>query len=367
MCQYTVISADSHINEPPDLFERLPRHLREAGPKLVRTEKGDTWFMYPGAPPRPVSTSAFAGFQAEAFMKVPVTYDNMRPGSFDPQARLADMDLDGVEADVLFPGIMRYVGAVPDPETRAACCRAYNDWMAEFSSYDPKRLIGQAVIEIEDASEATAELRRARRIGLTAAVPIQTGGGRPLHHPDLEPFWAAAEELNMPISVHTGASVMGGRAPVAAEVNELPGSPEANLATNRLMIGPDIAALIFSGVFDRHPTLKVVASEAGVGWLPFLLNRMENVDRRHRFHMNSVYKRPPVEYFHENLYATFEEENPEYTLRAGFKNIMWAADYPHTATTWPNSHAVIEETFATLTPEERHLVLAENAARLYKL
>src|SRR5688572_6174973 len=164
MCQYKTISADSHINEPPDMFERMPDNLKDVRPKLVSVERGDAWVMAPGLPPRLVSTSAVAGKKFEEYMKEPVTYANMRPGSFDPKARIEDMEIDGVEAEILFPGIMRDVGKVV-PEARLEACKAYNDWMAEFCSHDPDRLLGLAVLAVEDGEGAVEELKRVRKLG----------------------------------------------------------------------------------------------------------------------------------------------------------------------------------------------------------
>jgi uncharacterized protein len=369
--EYKLVSSDSHINEPPDLWTReAPDHVRGKVPHVVEVEQGDAWVVAPGIAPRPVSTSAAAGVKPEDYMKKAVTYAGMRPGSFEPEARLGDMDIDGVDAEVLYPGIARALDTFADAETRAWCAQRYNDWLAEFQSVDPARIVALAILPpIDDGDAAATELRRAASIGIRGAFLATPVGGRPLSHPAAEELWNAAEELDIPISLHIG----GGKALLHKLADpadaHLPGVREAYLSTVPMTIDEHIATLIYGGVFDRHPGLKVVIAESGIGWLPFFLERMESVYERHRHYLKSQLSRHPTEVFQKHMFATFQEDHSGLRLRdmLGVDTLMWASDYPHTDTTWPNSRDVVDRYFAEVPPAERQRIVAGNCVALYGL
>ncbi|MEK7215723.1 MAG: hypothetical protein AAB289_09045, partial [Chloroflexota bacterium] len=169
MQSYTIVSADSHINEPPELFRDIPKSLRDLAPKVVSLEKGDAWVMAPGAEPRLVSTSAVAGRKKEEYLATPVTYANMCKGSYDPAARLKDMDIDHLDADVMYPGIMRYLERCANDDVRLACANAYNEWMAGFCKFNPSRLVVIGVVPMLDdkgGKSAVEAMRYSRKLGL---------------------------------------------------------------------------------------------------------------------------------------------------------------------------------------------------------
>jgi uncharacterized protein len=366
-----LISADSHINEPPDLWSKgAPAELSDLVPVVVAVEQGDAWVTSPESRPRPVGTSAAAGVKREEYLKKPVTYKAMRPGSFDPVARLEDMDIDGIEAEVLYPGIGRALDTFHNPEVRAWCASAYNDWIAEFQSAAPQRLVGLAILPpLDDGDGAERELRRAHGMGLRGAWLALPVDGKPLSHESTESFWAAAEKLGVPISLHIGT----GRALLQTSSNPEWGSAagmrEAWLSTLPMSINEHVAVLIFSGLLDRHPGLRIVIAESGVGWIPYFLERMESVYDRHRHYLKSQLRRTPTEVFREHFLVTFQEDLSGVTLREmlGVHTMMWASDYPHTDTTWPESHAVVDRYFAAVAPEDRAHIVYENCARLYGL
>jgi predicted TIM-barrel fold metal-dependent hydrolase len=369
--EYKLVSSDSHINEPPDLWTRsAPSHLRNLVPHVVEVEQGDAWVVAPGMGPRPVSTSAAAGVKPEDYMKKAVTYAGMRPGSFEPQARLGDMDMDGVDAEVLYPGIARALDTFHDAEVRAYCARAYNDWLAEFQSVDPQRIVALAILPpIDDGENAAEELRRAATLGIRGAFISTPVGGRPLSHPAGDGLWSAAEELGIPVSLHIGAgkALMHKLADPADA--HLPGVREAYISTVPMTINEHIATLIYGGVFERHPELRVVIAESGIGWLPYYLERMESVFDRHRHYLKSQLTRHPTEVFQKHMFATFQEDHSGLRLRdvLGVDTLMWASDYPHTDTTWPDSRKVVERYFAEVPPVDRRRILADNCVALYGL
>jgi predicted TIM-barrel fold metal-dependent hydrolase len=364
-----LISSDGHVNEPPDLWtSRAPAKLKDRVPKVISTEHGDAWIMSPQMKPRPVSTSAAAGVKPEDYMKKPVTYKEMRPGSFDAKARVADMDIDKVQAEVLYPGIARALDQFDDPEVRLFCANSYNDWLADFQSYNPKRLVSLAIlpqIDDNDGKNTLEALKHAKSLGMKGAFLAL--GDYPLSHPCAEPVWAYASENKIPLSLHIGSSKALTQNLVDPTLAGMPGMREAYLATAPLGITNYVAVLTYSGIFDRHPGLKIVLAETGIGWIPWFLERMESVYDRHRHHLKSQIKRRPTEIFHDHMYATFQEDASGLALRTelGVKNMMWASDYPHTDTTWPDSVKTVDRYFANVPAGDRKRILSANCIELY--
>lgn len=366
--QYRIISADSHINEPPELFRSIPQPLQELAPKVVRLEKGDAWIMSPGAEPRLVSTSAVAGRKKEEYLATPVTYENMCKGSFLAEPRLKDMDTDHIDADVMYPGIMRYLERCANGDVRLACARAYNEWMADFCKANPARLQGVGVVPLLDdngGQNALQALKHARAVGLRSVFLSQKDPGMPLHHPDADAFWAAAADYGMPISIHIHTvPFMRGIKP---EYLALPGSKELMPTTVTFSMIEHLSNLMFGGVFMRHPKLKIVLAEGGIGWIPAALERMDHVFKVHRPYMGSPITELPSETYRKNCFATFGEDQAGLRLRdmMGVHTILWASDYPHTDTTWPESKQTIDRMFEGISESDKRKIVSENAARLY--
>jgi predicted TIM-barrel fold metal-dependent hydrolase len=278
------------------------------------------------------------------------------------------MDTDHIDADVMYPGIMRYTERIANAEVRLASCQVYNEWIADFCKFDPKRLAAVGVVPLLDdnnGENALACLKQARKLGLPSVSLSQKEPGMPLHHPAADKFWAAAAEMGMPISIHiyTNPFTRG----MSPEVAALPGSQELGTSTITLSMAEHLVLLIFGGVFQRHPNLKIVLAEGGIGWIPALLERLDHVFHVHRPYMGSPITELPSVTFKKNCYATFQFDNAGVRLRdlVGVDNIMWASDYPHTDTTWPESKQTIDRIFAGVPAAEKHKMVAGNAARLY--
>jgi len=401
MTSNRLISADSHINEAPDLWEaRLPSGLRERGPRLVRTDDGNDVWVTEGLGPMPLMWATNAAGQREEGQpfedhEMTITREEMVRGSYDPEARLADMDVDGLEAEVLYPGPFGGLGAgggvagIPDPELRLASLRAYNDWLAEFCAVAPNRLIGLALIRLEEPDLAAAEIERAAGLGLRGAVinaMPDTTGAEPLFSPAYERVWSAAEEAGLPLSLHIGhcrslapLSEAGQRTETAEAGSS--GNPLSASGTDTglmemfftmvcLDMAEPVSLLIFSGVLERHPNLRFAIAESGIGWIPFVIERMDYTFERHRLWMKSGIPRKPSEYFHQSFYATFQQDDESGLLGrhiSGVDNLLWASDYPHTDSTWPYSRKVVDELFVGVPDDERAKITAGNAARLYRL
>jgi predicted TIM-barrel fold metal-dependent hydrolase len=210
-----------------------------------------------------------------------------------------------------------------------------------------------------------AALKHAREIGLRSVFLNQKDGGVPLHHPDAEPFWTLAEDYAMPISVHihTNPFVRG----MNPEYQKIPGTKELMPVTVTMAMAEHLSNLMFGGVFMRHPKLKVVLAEGGIGWIPAILERMDHVFKVHRPYMGSPIKELPSETYQKNCFATFGEDRAGLRLRdmMGVHTIMWASDYPHTDTTFPESKQTIDRMFEGISVSDKHKIVSENAARLY--
>jgi predicted TIM-barrel fold metal-dependent hydrolase len=369
MASARIISADSHVNPPKDLWTRsVPAALRDRAPRVESTPQGDFWIVdsqISGA----IGLDAAAGRKPEEFKAHGLTYKDMRPGSYDPKARLEDMDLDGVDAEVLYFG-----GPVTqhskDAALRGFVVRTYNDWMVELSKAAPTRLVGLGHVPLFDLDEAMAELRRIAKLGLRGfhvdPFPDERGG-KPLWDSAYEPFWSLVEETGLPMSFH----IVGPRnANVQATfMNPTPGVKETFIAIAPISICEVVSTLIFTGILERHPKLRFVLVECGIGWIPYFVERMDQTFNKHRFWTKSVITEKPSTYWYRQGHATFIQDLAGVAgrHRAGLRNIMWSTDYPHSDSTWPKSREVLAEHFRDVPDAERDLIAGGNAAALYCL
>jgi predicted TIM-barrel fold metal-dependent hydrolase len=369
MANDRIISADSHVNPPKDLWtSRAPEKLRERAPRVESTPQGDFWIVdskISGA----IGLDASAGRKPEEFKAYGLTYKDMRPGSYDPDARLADMNLDGVDAEVLyFGGPVTQLGV--DAELRNYIVRTYNDWMVELSKAAPSRLVGLAHIPLLDLEEAQRELQRVAKLGLRGfhvdPFPDERGG-KPFWDEAYEPFWSLVEESGLPISFH----IVGPRAANVQAVftNPTPGVKETFVAIAPISICEVVSTLVFTGILARHPKLKFVLVECGIGWIPYFVERMDQTFNKHRFWTKSILTEKPSTYWFRQGHATFIQDLAGVAARhrAGLKNIMWSTDYPHSDSTWPKSREALAEHFKDVPDAERALIAGGNAAALYHL
>jgi predicted TIM-barrel fold metal-dependent hydrolase len=364
MADFRIISADSHVSEPPGLWlERMERKYRDRAPRIERYGESDC-FVYEGQDrPYPIGLGVMAGKKPEDFKAMGVTMDEVRPGGWDPAARIEDQRIDGVDAEVIYPTLGMGLYVMPDAELKLASLRAYNDWLADYCAFAADRLIGAALLPVDDASLAVDELRRNRSRGLRAAlIPAYAPQGREYNDPAWDPLWQAASDLDVPLSLHIGSGKK-------FELQPGRGSAEILITMEPMSMPQTIATFVWGCVFDRFPKLRIVSVESGVGWLGYLIERMDHVWDKHRFWTHCELTRPPSEIFRDHVLATFQEDRigMKIALDIGAESLMWANDYPHTDTTWPESRRVIAEHFHDFPARERDLIVGGNAARLYGL
>jgi predicted TIM-barrel fold metal-dependent hydrolase len=361
-----LISADSHVNPPRDLWLRdAPANLRDRVPRVESTPEGDVWVTDGRASVIPGLT--FMAGREHKDYQIRITYRDMRPGSWDPKARLADMDEDGIWVDVLYGG---GPSRFEEPALRAYCTRRYNDWLFELERASAGRLLPVPILPVNGGvEEAIAELGRVARAGARAAqvdaFPDSVGAPH-YSDPVWEPFWSALDETAIPLSFH----IQGPRGVAVQRLYDAtPGVQEAFISLSPMGISELIAELIFCGICQRHPRFRFVVVETGIGWIPYFLERMDGTFKKHRFWTRSVVTEPPSTYWHRQGHATFIEDHPGVKLRheAGLEHILWSSDYPHSDSTWPHSRDVVAEQFAAVPAHERDLIVRGNAARLYRI
>jgi predicted TIM-barrel fold metal-dependent hydrolase len=372
MAELQLISSDSHVSEPPNLWvERIDTKYRDRAPKVVINPEGQegAYFVYEGYPPHNLAIGLGAGKTPEElaeFLKSG-TYADARPGGWDPSQRLEDMELDGVEGDVLYTTLGFRLFWLKDAGLQQACFRVYNDWLAEYCSYAPKRLKGLALISIYDPQEGAKELQRCAKMGLKGAmIWCSPPEDRPYSSPLYDPFWAAAQDLDMPLSLH---AITG--------MERIPWEYGAEKRAMRQTVTPheiekSFSILILSGVLERFPRLKIVSAENNCGWLPYYLQRMDRGFRRFG-PSGTLTPWPtkltlkPSEYFQRQMYCTFIDDPFGVATRhwSGVDNLMWSSDYPHTASTWPHSRDIIDRDFKDVSEEEKWKIVRGNASKLY--
>jgi len=372
MNELKLISADSHVNEPGDLWvERIDKQFRDRAPRVVENLPGQrpgAYFVLEGIPPIHLAQGMGAGKKPEELPQFfqTSTYEDRRPGGWDPAERLKDMDIDGVEADVIYTTLGFRQFWLTDAPLQRACFRVYNDWLAEYCAYAPKRLAGLALISLYDVAEGVKELRRCAGRGLKGAlIWASPPEDRPYGATDYDPFWAEAQALGIPISLHS-ITGMGAESRLAIR------QPLDRYVRSAVLcheVQRTLVVLIFSGVLERFPHLKLVSAENEVGWLPFFLQKLDQAQEEYRYLYPAPLKLTPSEYFRRQIFATFIDDAVGVATREfiGAENIMWSSDYPHTVSTWPHSRAVVERDFKNIPEKEKRLIVRENVVRLYSL
>ena len=357
MITHRLYSCDDHLdlwNLPRDLWvDRLPARLCERGPR-VADQGGGAWWTCDGAVMSPYRLAT--GYSA--IQRAGIEDDGSRVS--DPTLRLDDMDRDGVYASVIY-GPNLFGMPIADPELKAAVLAGYNDWALEFNRHAPDRLCVLPVLPTHAPEAAVAELERVATLGHRGAIisPFEFR----CSDPAWDRLWSVAEATGLPVSFHIGHGT--------SQVRVAPGSWElaAFAAVGPMQLDEPLAMMIYSGVLERHPGLRLVLAESGIGWLPYFVRRMDQTAEKHVAKAQDYQlKAKPSEIFRGQVYATFEEEplGPSLLPLLGPDNFMWASDYPHPDSTFPHSRQAIAEAFAGLDDSFVQQVTATNCARLYQ-
>jgi len=353
-----VVDADGHVIEPPGLWaEYVPEPWRARAPRPVRDENG--LFCYAAGDVLLLRTASRLGQRPDGGHTVP------RAGGWDAAARLVDMDAERIESAFLFPSLSFFFPELGDPELHAVLCRAYNDWLHDYCAAAPGRLFGVALLPLEDVGASIRELERATgELGFRGAFfRPNPYAGRPIQHPAYEPFWACAESLGVPVTVHEGVSerlpTLGRERSESPVLHHLFSHPFEQMAA--------CAGLVLGGVLDRHPRLRVAFLESGAGWVPYWLERMDGHFATWGHHLGAC-KRRPSEAFAAQCFVSMEPDErtaPAVVELVGDEGLLFASDYPHTDHVFPGVVGQALGALAGVSEGSRRKVLRENARRLY--
>lgn len=361
---YGLISADSHVTEPPDCYSRfIDPAFRDRAPHIVSDDRGGQRYVIPGLDEMavPMGLIGSAGRPSSA-----IRYHAREPGEWqrsgwDPTCRIADQDADGISAEILYPSVGVPLGVHPDLDYRHACMVAYNRWLEEYCAHAPDRLYGVGQASMSDGRSGAAEMLEIKSQGFRGVMMPGLPGVADYDDPSYDHVWAAAVELDLPLCFHivTVKSQTGLR------------GPGINAMLNVVRTCQDIIGmLIFSGVFDRHPDLRIVGVESDAGWAPHYAWRMDHVYERHR-HWNKTIEldRLPSEYFFGNTWLTFQNDWSAIRVinELNVDRLMWANDFPHSDSTWPHSRELLAEHLGELDPADVRRIVRDNCIELFSL
>ena len=376
--KYDVISADCHIDLiwlPPDLFTaNAPAALKERMPYVTEGPRGKEWVTTSGASFGLMNGMGSAGreyvpgkIHRSDRMASTGLYDDGSKGIrrlTDPDLRLKDQERDGIQAEVLY-GILGATSRINDDEAAGAMLRIYNDWLAEFCSAHPERYAGLACIPNHDTAAAVGEIERVARRGVVRGLEIaRRYDMTALWDPWWNPVWDAAAASGLALHFHTigGArrdfSQLSGKVLLAARA--------ASITSFQMHMADVLMSIIFAGVLEHRPNLKIVIGEAGTGWIPYILDRMD-AEWEDQFKELDLTMKPSA-YWYRQCYATYQSDPVGVKLieELGENNIMWGSDFPHPDGIWPDSKEYIQKELGHLPEATRKKVVRDNAAKLYR-
>jgi predicted TIM-barrel fold metal-dependent hydrolase len=362
-----VISADSHVMEPADLWTAgLPEDLRDRAPRVLANEGRPGYsFHAPGLAASLVSGSWGAGRSGEELKEhlANAGYESARPSGWDPAERLKDQDVDGVAAEVLYGTLGMRLFRMTDGALQRSIFRVYNDWLAEFCAYAPSRLYGLGLISLWDVDEGVRELERCASLGHKGAMIWGSPpADQPYFHPRYDALWAAAQGLGLPLSLHV-VTGMGEE----SRVDFAAAAVRYTLLVHEIQ--RSVAQIVQGGVLERFPSLQIVAAESDIGWMPHWMQRMDHGTEKFAAMMDVQLSMQPSEYVRRQVWLTFMDDaiGASTLNEIGADTFMWGSDFPHADSTWPNSQAVIDKNLVGVDDDIAAKVLRTNAAKLYAI
>ena len=376
MADYKLISADSHIVEPPDLYkDRVEAKFRDVLPRMERrkTPAGreyDAWFVGDvQVATLGVVIQAGQRFEDPSQIDFLGVWEDVRKAAYEPHEMVKGLEEDGVWGACLQPSQGLFWYRIPDSDLLSAICGAYNDWIADFCKPYPDRLKGIAMLNVDDVDEACAELERCAGMGIVGAfIPVYPLPDRPYRHAIYERLWWTAQDLKMPLLLHI-ATNRGGipGCEFTMNVNDL---TAAGRSTTDHWVRYSLTSMVFAGVFDRYPSLKVASVEHEMAWIPHWLKQMDFTYKERPVFSKGWRSRQgllPSDYWHRNMFVEFMEDDLGIQLRdiIGVDNMIWGNDFPHAESTWPHSVEFLDRAFSDAPEEDRRKITSGNAAKMF--
>lgn len=380
--KFKCISGDTHLEIPNERWtHRVAASYRDRAPRTVRLESGADATVFEGRPPRQNTMDLYGGKGREVWYPAGQNYDGMA-GSGSPRQRLNEQDRDGIDAEIIFPGVV--CGPLlwlqtEDDGLQRALIRAWNEWFAEeYQSEARGRIFGIGALGGTGVEDCIAEMKRCKELGLVGVqlLTFPNGGGRP--KPEDDRFWAAALDLDMPVTIHftlerTGKPD-GKLMDYPIEVPGLRTELAVQMARAARFAGTNAVQLVLSGLFDRFPKLRIFCAETSIGWIPHFLEvcdvRYErHIPWAHRLNGFAPLRAKPSEIINEHFYWGFQRDRAGVDLRhhLNVERLIWANDFPHQESDWPESHKVLESNFANCPAAETRKMIVQNAADFFRL
>jgi uncharacterized protein len=370
---YNVIDADGHILEPLDLWAKyMDPKFRDRAPRLVKdNETGKEKLLIEAqmlGSDQGMGGIGGVGARQGQVKAAELKYEDGKPGGFDPHKRIPDMDLDGIDAAFLYPSMGLFAGAVHDPALAGALCRAYNRWLADYCKPYPDRLFGIAMIPMQSVEHAIEEMKFARKeLGFRGCFlrPNPYHGNKMINDPMYEPFWAEAEDLDIAIGFHEGGS--SGMPTVG--IDRFEGRAAKHIVSHTMEMMLACLAVIWGGVCEKHPKIRIGFLESGGGWIAPWLDRMDRHFDDQGFNDSGLTTRPS-DLFRRNCWISFEPVEGSLKVLADYigpNKIMWATDYPHRDGFFPGAPDMVRERLKGTSPATQHGVLAGGAMGFYGL
>jgi predicted TIM-barrel fold metal-dependent hydrolase len=358
---YPIISADSHITEAPNTYTDYidPKYV-ETAPRVVETEdKGDLYVIDGMRSTIPMGLVAAAGVDAMA-LNTRARYSEIHRSGYDSSYRIADQTRDGVSCEVIYPSVGMVLCNHPDFDYKKAAMDAYNRWISEYCSVDPQRLLALGQTPMRSPEEGIADIEKMKATGMRGVMMPGNPQVEDYDSPIYDEFWEACIALGLVPSFHILTSTTD-------SLNRSRG-PKMNNFLSIIRGNQDIMGMfVLSGVFEKHPRLKIVCVEADAGWAPHFTYRMDHAWKRHRKWLTAKVDKLPSEYFKEHIYLTFQDDWVAFANanQMNWRRLCWANDFPHSDSTWPWSQELLTEHTAHLTDEQKRAILCDNTADLY--
>ncbi len=368
MNDMVLVSVDDHVCEPPDMWRNtLPEPWKSRAPKLVSRVDGTDVWVFEGQQIPNVGLNAVAGRPPEEYGLEPTALSQLRPGCYDVDARIGDMNANGVLGSLCFPSVPGFCGELfgrnEDKELARVMIQAYNDWhIDEWCGAHPGRFIPLAIPMMWDAKLLADEVRRVAKKGCHAIsfADTPTGLGHPsLHDPFWEPFWKACADEGTVVCLHIGSGT-------GMALNEPSAPVEIMITGTPISLFGSATELVFSEFLRRQPDLKIALSEGGIGWIPYFLERCDYVYEHHRHWTHQDFgDKLPSDVFREHIVTCFIDDDAGVANRhrIGVENLTWECDYPHSDTTWPHSPEKLWRSVKDLPQDEIDAITHRNAMK----